>query len=97
MTIIWSPSARADLTNAYTYIAADDPEAAERVVRAIVRAAEGLAEFPAMGRVGALPGTRERIMSRYRYKIVYRAHGEQIEILRIIHTAQNWPPGRRAT
>jgi plasmid stabilization system protein ParE len=49
-----------------------------------------------MGRVGALPGSRERIMSRYHYKIVYRAHGEQIEILRIIHTAQDRPAGGTA-
>lgn len=93
MTITWAPAALDDLTNAYTYIAADSPDNAERVVRAIVRAAEGLTEFPSIGRAGTLPGTRERLLSRYRYKIVYRIQEQedQIEIVRVIHMAQNWP------
>lgn len=91
MTITWSPAALDDLTDIYTYIGNENPESAERVVRAIVHAAEGLVTFPSMGRIGALPGTRERIMRRYRYKIVYRVRGNDVEVVRVIHTSRNWP------
>lgn len=91
MTVTWAPAALDDLIDVYTYIADDSPERAEGVVRAVTRTAEGLADFPLLGRVGALLGTREQIMSRYRYKIVYRIGGEEVEIVRIIHTSRNWP------
>ncbi|HWE62340.1 MAG TPA: type II toxin-antitoxin system RelE/ParE family toxin [Chloroflexota bacterium] len=91
MKLRWAPAASDDLTAAYTYIANDDPERAERVVRTIVNAAEGLVLFPLHGRAGAMPGTRERILSRHPYKIVYRIQGDWIEIVRIVHMAQDWP------
>jgi len=84
MTITWPPAALADLSNVYTYIADDSSESAERVVRAIVDAAEGLVNFPLMGREGAVPGTRERIMSRYRYKIIYRVQNDHIELVHVL-------------
>lgn len=75
----------------FFHLAAENPERAEAVVRAITWAAEGLLQFPTMGRAGAIAGTRERTMTRYRYKIVYRVSQETLEILRIIHMSRNWP------
>ncbi|HWE61613.1 MAG TPA: type II toxin-antitoxin system RelE/ParE family toxin [Chloroflexota bacterium] len=91
MTIIVSPAARDDIRAAYTYYAERNPDAAGRVVRSIWNAISGLAQFPLLGRVGVVPGTRERILTRYPYKIVYEINGETIEVDRVLHTSQQWP------
>ena len=44
-----------------------------------------------MGRHGAVPGTRERIVTRYPYRVVYQIADDPIEVLRVIRTAQQWP------
>lgn len=90
MEIIVSPAARDDIRAAYSYYAERNPDAAGRIVRVITDAIAGLAQFPLLGREGVKPGTRERIISRYPYKIVYEIHGDVIEIDRVLHAAQDW-------
>ena len=92
------PAAQADLRAAYAYYAERNPAAyaernpaADRVVGAILNAANGLAQLPLMGRHGAVPGTRERIVTRYPYRVVYHIVDDTIEVLRVIYTAQQWP------
>ena len=85
------PAAQDDLRTAYAYYAERNPAAADRVVGAILNAANGLAQFPLMGRPGAVPGTRERIVTRYPYRVVYHVVDDTVEVLRIIHTARQWP------
>lgn len=86
------PAAREDLRATYAYYAERNPAAADRVIGTILNAANGLAQFPLMGRHGAVPGTRERIVTRYPYKIVYHIVGDDtVEVLRIIHAARQWP------
>lgn len=91
MRVSLSDTAEMDVAGIYAYIAQRSPDQAERVVRAILSAAQGLAHFPLMGRAGATPGTRERLMTRYPYKIVYIITGDEIEVARVIHMAQDWP------
>jgi addiction module RelE/StbE family toxin len=85
------PAAQDDLRAANAYYAERSPAAAGRVVGAILNAANGLAQFPLMGRHGVVPGTRERIVTRYPYRVVYQIVDDTIEVLRVIHTAQQWP------
>jgi plasmid stabilization system protein ParE len=86
--VVLTPAAQDDLRAVYTFYAARNPAAADRVVGAILNAASGLATFPLLGRQGVVPGTRERIVTRYPYRIVYRFAGDTIEVLRVIHTAR---------
>jgi len=48
-----------------------------------------------MGRPGAVPETRERIVTRYPYRIVYYIDeaSQVIEVWRVVHGARQWPPG----
>ncbi len=85
------PAAQDDLRAAYSYYADRNHAGADRVVGTILKAANGLARFPLIGRQGTVPGTRERVVTRYPYRIVYRIAGETVEVLRILHTAQRWP------
>ena len=48
-----------------------------------------LETFSDRGRPGRIDGTRELV--RAPYIIVYRVRSEAVEILRIYHSAQNWP------
>jgi len=91
MTVILAPSARNDLAWIYEYYAERNYEHMERVVRAILLACEGITQFPLMGKQGSLEGTRERLMSRYPYRLVYRITDDDIIILRVMHTRQQWP------
>ncbi len=91
MTIILMPAAQEDLSDIYSYYAARSPASADRVVGTILKAANGLARFPFIGKQGDVPGTRERVVTRYPYRIVYHIVGDTIEVLRIIHGARQWP------
>jgi toxin ParE1/3/4 len=93
MRVRWLRTALRDLHSQIDYIAADDPEAAARSSDRIRRAVERLAEFPEMGRAGRVPSTRELVVPRTPWIVVYRA-AISVEILRVIHSSQRWPPRR---
>lgn len=88
MRIIVSPAARDDSRATYSYYAERNPDVAGRGVRAIT---DGIAGRPLMRRAGAKPGTRERNLTRYPYKIVYEVREDTVEIDRVLHTARQWP------
>jgi addiction module RelE/StbE family toxin len=94
VTVILSPAAENDLAGIYAYYSTRDYEHAERLVRAILLACDGLAEFPLIGKMGKVEGTRERLITRYPYRLVYRIAGETIEVVRILHQRQQWPPAQ---
>jgi toxin ParE1/3/4 len=73
------------------YIAEDNPSAAARIDEAIEHQTDMLAQHPLMGREGRVKGTRELVISRSPFIAVYRVKGKRIEILRILHGAQQWP------
>jgi plasmid stabilization system protein ParE len=53
--------------------------------------AEILTGFPEMGRPGRVSGTRELLAHRH-YLLIYRIRGNTVQILRLLHTARQWPP-----
>lgn len=75
------------------HIAEDDPAAARLVVQRIDHAVNQLADNPALGHPGRVPGTRELVIPNTRYIIPYRVrpHLDQIEILRVFHTSRKLP------
>ena len=48
------------------------------------------ASFPECGRTGRKPGTRELVFAGLPYLAVYRIGNDVVEILRILHGAQDW-------
>ena len=91
MRVKWLRTALRNLDEEATYIASDDPGAARLVVERVLNAVEGLAEHPAIGRPGRVPGTRELVVPRTRYIVPYRVRGETIEVLRVFHTSRRMP------
>ncbi len=92
--VVWADEARRDYLDILRYIARDKPAAAARVAGAINRAVTGLGQTPT-GRIGRVAGTYEKSVTGLPYIIAYaiaNASGrEVVAILRVIHTARNWP------
>lgn len=92
--IVFTKPAIADLEGLVSYIARDDPRAAEQFGYEIIAKAERLDAFPLLDRVVPefkIENIREIIHRPYR--IVYRVHEEQnlVEILRVWHAARGIP------
>jgi len=86
-----------DIKEQVTRIALDNPGAARRVREK--RHQTGMAlGTRAIGRAGRADGTYEKTVTGLPYIIAYtikhRAGQETISILRVIHTARDWPPGQ---
>ena len=50
-----------------------------------------LIQHPQMGRPGRLGGTRELVISRTPFIVVYRVKDTRIEVIRLLHSSQQWP------
>lgn len=97
MSLVWSDPAIDDLQGIYTYIAQDNAAQAERVIRALTRAAEGLVAFPFVGHASKdVEGERERPLSRWKYTLIYRVVADRrdrggeadIQIVRVLGPGQ---------
>ncbi len=91
MIIKWLEDAVYDLKALRQYIAQDNPPAANRIAKQILKTVELLSEQPAIGRQGRVSNTRELIISGTPYIIPYRMKNNAIEILRVFHGAMQWP------
>ena len=88
MILRYTPHARGQLARIAEYIAKRDPVASARVGAQIHRTALFLTEFPLLGVKSELSGTREIVVPRIPYVILYRTKKESVEIIGIYHTAQ---------
>ncbi len=96
MKLEWSVLAVADRNAIFDYIEADNPRAAVKIDARIRKAIALLAQFPEMGRLGRVEGTRELVISRTPYIAAYRIVGGTVQILRVLHGAQRWPENLKA-
>jgi len=90
LQVEWTHPALADLIEAQSYIAQENPHAAEVIGQRIWDASQTLRDNPNIGRDGHVTGTLEWIVQRTPYLIVYRVHESRIEILHVYHGKQNW-------
>jgi len=90
MRLRYTPHARGQLEHIAEYIAERDPVASMRVGAQIHKTALFLTEFPLLGHESELSGTREIVVPRIPYVILYRIKKdkETIEVIGIYHTAQ---------
>ncbi len=92
MRVVLTNAAEEELTAIYAFYAGRSGSD-DRVIGAILKAITGLASFPLMGRPGDTPGTRERIVTRYPYRIVYHIDetNQVVAVWRVVHSARQWP------
>jgi len=87
----WRPLAEADRDAILDHIAQDNPVAAIELGDAIDRRVAALPQHPKLYRVGRVRGTRELVVHP-NYVLVYRIARDEIQILRVLHSARQWPP-----
>jgi toxin ParE1/3/4 len=95
MTLRWTQPANDDFLGIIGWIAANNSAAAARVGQRILDAVQQLDDFPLRGRPGRSPGTRELVIPRLPYVVVYSveaADPRTVVILRVLHGAMRWPP-----
>jgi toxin ParE1/3/4 len=89
--VIWSAASVRHLQEIVEYL---QGESAVRTIsnrRRILAAVKRLAQAPNIGREGRIEGTREVVVPRSPYIVVYRLSAQQVEILGIWHGARQWP------
>jgi toxin ParE1/3/4 len=92
MRVEWSVPAVSDLKAISEYMGqVSNLETANRISRTIYDAAQSLCTMPNRGRNGRVENTRELMVARLPYIIVYRAFAERVLVLNIVHGARRWP------
>jgi toxin ParE1/3/4 len=87
----WLPAAQRDFDDLVDYIAADHPIAAIEQGDEIESQVSMLSDHPRMGKPGRVKGTRELVVVRTPFIVAYRIIGKSLQILRVLHGAQQWP------
>ena len=93
MRVHWTDTARDHLRAIHAYVARNSPEYALRVVDRLTRRSQQIAEFPLSGREAAefgVPQIRQVVEGPFR--IIYYIKPDQIDVLAVIHGAQQIPP-----
>jgi len=89
----WTDTARDHLRAIHAYIAKNSPPYALRVVDRLTRRSQQIAQFPLSGREVAefgVPQIRQIVEGSFR--IIYYIKADQIDVLAVIHGAQQIPP-----
>jgi plasmid stabilization system protein ParE len=83
-----SPVALESLEAQIAFLRPRNPRAAEALIAEIERSCANLAAFPGMGRAVAGTSLRVHVTRHYRYRIIYRALPDRIEIRDILHPSR---------
>ena len=81
MTVVITPDALGSIEHIYTYLAQRSPEHARRVKERILAAAQSLSILPNRGRPGEVEDTRELLVTRLPYTIVYTVFEQTVYVL----------------
>ena len=91
--VVWTQRAIDAVDGIAEYVATDSPVQAARMVDAFVDAAATLDTLPDRGRPVpevAKPNIREIFV--YDFRLMYRVLTEQVDVLTVVHGAQNFRP-----
>jgi addiction module RelE/StbE family toxin len=91
MRVRWTPRARDGFRQQTRYIARDSPTAARQVATRVRDGVHSLATHPLQGRPGRVVDTRELVVPRTPFTIAYRVREQIVEVVGIVHQAQQWP------
>ena len=89
--VVWSDAALRALEEAATYVAADAPDAARRLVERVLTAADSLQLLATRGRTVpelSKPGVRELLVRPFR--LIYQVQGAEVQILALLHQARDF-------
>jgi len=88
MKLRWLKKGVLSLAAVEQYIGADNPAAGRRVADQIEMAVQRLGQYPLLGRVGVVTGTRELVVPGTPFLVIYRVTETEVQILRVFHCKQ---------
>ncbi len=92
--MVWSNVALARLIEIRDVLSEEDPRAATRVLRLLLKRAGQLVDFPSLGRVvPELPDSELRELVEKQYRIVYRVREKTVEIATVFEGYREFPMG----
>lgn len=96
MRLVYAPRALRDIDDILAYVSDRDPDAAERLSRAIEHTIDVFVRHPLIGVRTDEPNVYRYPLRRYRYAIFYRLNfaAETIEVLRVVRGARIRDLGR---
>jgi len=95
MNVRWTDTAQRHLDAIYHYIAQDSPAYAERTVDRLTHRSQQIGEFPLSGRtVSEYEKNQIREVIEGPYRIIYYIKLDQVDVLAVIHGAQDLLHGR---
>ena len=89
--LIWKEDAKESLQRNIEYYAAEDPQTAYRVMDEVIARSLTLLDHQKLGRPGRIKNTRELVINNTPFIFVYALKGQDIEIINVLHGAQQWP------
>ncbi len=91
MKIRIAPAASGHLTAAFEYLDAINSKAAAAQMKRIFDGVDQLKRFPESAPAGRVEGTRELVIPRTPFIVVYSIDADIINIVAILHSSQRWP------
>ena len=91
MIVLIREAAYRDLAGIFEWIARESPRSADHVVDRILANIERLGRFPFLGHAGRVADTKEWIVPRLPYIVVYRVDAErdELHVVAVFHAAQD--------
>jgi toxin ParE1/3/4 len=91
MNVFWSEASIRHLKEIIKYTQPESAPGAVAVRRRILKTAWRVGQMPYSGRIGRVEGTREAVVPKSPYIVVYQISAHAIEIIGIWHGARQWP------
>jgi len=90
MKVHWTDTAVGHLDAIHAYISQDSPDYALRIADKLTQRSKQIADFPLSGRtVPEYELDQIREVIEYPYRIIYYIKPDQIDIIAVLHGAQN--------
>jgi toxin ParE1/3/4 len=81
----WSEFSRENVAGIRDYLTIRNPAGAANVLTEIRATAHNLIDFPLIGKTGKRAGTRELVLKKYPYKIVYKITAKSVIVAAVYH------------
>jgi len=91
MQFIWSNLDDSRRIKIIEFIMKDNVDAAVKIDLLFDEADDRLSKYPECGRKGRIIGIKELVVQQ-NYLLIYRLHNDRVEILTVVHAAQEYPP-----
>lgn len=91
MRVNWTKSAINDLEIEANYLSKISPSIEDSFLEHVESSIDLIKEYPELGRIGRVNQTRELILKKFQYILVYLVESSYIDIIRLLHTSRKWP------